>query len=156
VESKIFAELFLKSDRSFFWSVVMPIALEIISPEKLLLARDVDMVVVPGTEGDLGVLPGHAKLITSLRGGLVDLYQDGAMTDRFFVTGGFAEITETHCAVLADSITRQAELDPAVARDRLTAAKAAYDAAGIADRDTYLAVSDALISAQAMVDSLPG
>ena len=93
----------------------MPIALEIISPEKLLLARDVDMVVIPGTEGDLGILPGHSKLITGLRGGLVDLYQNNKITDRFFVSGGFAEVTETHCAVLADSITRQSELDPATA-----------------------------------------
>ena len=85
----------------------MPLALEIISPEKLLLARDVDMVVIPGTEGDLGVLPGHSKLITSLRGGLVDVYEQNAITDRFFVSGGFAEITETHCAVLADAIIRQ-------------------------------------------------
>ena len=44
----------------------MPIALEIVSPEQLLLARDVDMVVIPGTEGDIGVLPGHSKLVTSL------------------------------------------------------------------------------------------
>ncbi|EKN01072.1 F0F1 ATP synthase subunit epsilon [Acidocella sp. MX-AZ02] len=62
----------------------MPLALEIISPERLLLAREVDMVVVPGTEGDLGILPGHSKLVTSLRGGLVDIYEAGKITDRFF------------------------------------------------------------------------
>jgi F-type H+-transporting ATPase subunit epsilon len=133
----------------------MPIALEIISPEKLLLARDVDMVVVPGTEGDLGILPGHSKLITGLRGGLVDLYEGGKITDRFFVTGGFAEITETSCAVLADDITRRSELDPHVAAEALTAAKAAYDAVDMMDRDAYREATDRLISAQAMVDSLP-
>ena len=110
----------------------MPIALEIISPEKLLLARDVDMVVIPGTEGDLGILPGHAKLITGLRGGLVDLYENNKITDRFFVSGGFAEVTETHCAVLADAITRQSELDAGQgARRPLAEAKAAYDAVDI-------------------------
>jgi F-type H+-transporting ATPase subunit epsilon len=132
----------------------MPIALEIISPEKLLLARNVDMVVIPGTEGDLGVLPGHAKLITSLRGGLVDIYENDVITDRFFVTGGFAEITETHCAVLADSIIRQSELNFATADLALTDAKSAYDAVDINDRDAYREVSDRLISAQAMVDSI--
>jgi F-type H+-transporting ATPase subunit epsilon len=133
----------------------MAIALEIISPEKLLLARDVDMVVVPGTEGDLGILPGHSKLITGLRGGLVDLYEGGKITDRFFVSGGFAEITETSCAVLADDITRRSDLDPQVAAEALTAAKAAYDAVDMTDRDAYREATDRLISAQAMVDSLP-
>ena len=132
----------------------MPLALEIISPEKLLLARDVDMVVIPGTEGDLGILPGHAKTITSLRGGLVDIYENDQIIDRFFVSGGFAEITETQCAVLADSITRQSELDPAKADAALAEAKAAYNAADVADRDAYREATDRLISAQAMVDSI--
>jgi len=132
----------------------MPIALEIISPEKLLLARDVDMVVLPGTEGDLGILPGHSKLITGLRGGLVDIYEKNTITDRFFVSGGFAEITETHCAVLADAIIRQADLDPAAARAAVSEAQAAYDAVDMMDRDAYREVSDRLISAQAMVDSI--
>ena len=132
----------------------MAIALEIISPEKLLLARDVDMVVIPGTEGDLGILPGHSKLITGLRGGLVDIYQKNAITDRFFVSGGFAEVTESYCAVLADAITRQSELNPATAAKLLEEAKAAYDAVDMTDRDAYREASDRLISAQAMVDSI--
>jgi F-type H+-transporting ATPase subunit epsilon len=132
----------------------MPLALEIISPEKLLLARDVDMVVIPGTDGDIGVLPGHSKLITGLRGGLVDIYEQNAMTDRFFVSGGFAEVTETHCAVLADAIIRQSDLDPAKAAEGLEAAKAEYAATDIQNRDAYREASDRLISAQAMVDSI--
>jgi F-type H+-transporting ATPase subunit epsilon len=131
----------------------MSLALEIISPERLLLARDVDMVVIPGTEGDLGILPGHAKLVTSLRGGLVDLYEAGAVTDRFFVTGGFAEVTESRCSVLADTIIRQAEIDKAKAEAELSAAQAAYAAVDLADADAYREASDRLIAAQAMVDS---
>ncbi len=133
----------------------MSLALEIISPERLLLARDVDMVVIPGTEGDLGILPGHAKLVTSLRGGLVDLYEAGAVTDRFFVTGGFAEVTESRCSVLADTIIRQAEIDKAKAEAELSAAQAAYAAVDLADADAYREASDRLIAAQAMVDSAP-
>lgn len=131
----------------------MSLALEIISPERLLLARDVDMVVIPGTEGDLGILPGHAKLVTSLRGGLVDLYEAGAVTDRFFVTGGFAEVTESRCSVLADTIIRQAEIDKAKAETELSAAQAAYAAVDLTDADAYREASDRLIAAQAMVDS---
>ncbi len=129
----------------------MPVALEIISPEKMLVSKPVDMVVIPGTEGDLGILPGHSKLITSLRGGLVD--ENGVITDRFFVTGGFAEVTEAHVAVLADSITRQADLDPRVAADLLTKANEAFTAVDIQDHFAYLDASDKLICAQAMVDA---
>ncbi len=135
----------------------MPIALEIISPEKLLLARDVDMVVIPGTEGDIGVLPGHSKLITGLRGGLVDIYEKNQVTDRFFVSGGFAEITESRIAVLADEIVPQADLDAGKAAEALAQAKAAYEAVNQNDTDAYREASDKLISAQAMVDAIaPG
>jgi F-type H+-transporting ATPase subunit epsilon len=132
----------------------MPLVLEIISPEKLLLSREVDMVVVPGTEGDIGVLPGHSKLITGLRGGLVDIYVNNTITDRFFVSGGFAEITESYCAVLADGIVRQSELDPAKAAAGVVEAQAAYDAVDMTNAEAYREVSDRLISAQAMVDSI--
>jgi F-type H+-transporting ATPase subunit epsilon len=132
----------------------MPLVLEIISPEKLLLSQEVDMVVVPGTEGDIGVLPGHAKLITGLRGGLVDIYENNTITDRFFVPGGFAEITESYCAVLADGIIRQSDLDPAKAAEGVTAAQAAYDATDMNDAEAYRLATDRLISAQAMVDSI--
>jgi F-type H+-transporting ATPase subunit epsilon len=132
----------------------MPLALEIISPEKMLVAREVDMVVIPGTEGDLGILPGHARLITGLRGGLVDIYEGNHVTDRFFVTGGFAEVTAGRCSVLADSITRQTELDGQAAGAALAKAQEDYAAVDLADHDAYLAVSDRLISAQAMVDAV--
>jgi F-type H+-transporting ATPase subunit epsilon len=134
----------------------MPISLEIISPEKLLLSRPVDMVVIPGTEGDLGIMPGHAKLITGLRGGLVDIYENNKITDRFFVSGGFAEVTEERCSVLADDITRQADLNPQRAAALLEEAKAAYDTVDITNREDYIIASDSLISAQAMVDSATG
>ena len=62
-------------------------------PEKLLLSRPVDMVVIPAAEGDMGVLPGHAPMIVLLRGGTVRLYEGGQVIDRLFVSGGFAEIT---------------------------------------------------------------
>jgi F-type H+-transporting ATPase subunit epsilon len=99
----------------------MPVALDILSPERRLLAQDVDMVVIPGVEGDLGVLPGHSKLITVLRPGLIDLYQGQEMIDRFLVRGGFAEVTETGCTVLADAIMRPSEVNEAGLRDWLSA-----------------------------------
>jgi ATP synthase, F1 epsilon subunit (delta in mitochondria) len=131
----------------------MTIALEIISPERLLLARPVSMVVIPGTDGDLGILPEHAKLITSLRGGLIDLYEDDEIIDRFFVTGGFAEVTEDRCTVLADQIVKLSELDAQVAGEQLVRAEEAYRIVDEADVVAWRRASDELITAQARVDA---
>ena len=127
--------------------------LEIVSPERLLLSREVDMVVVPGTEGDIGVLPGHSMLITSLRGGLVSIYEAKQVTDQFFVTGGFAEITESRCSVLADEIIRRAEINPDTAQRLLAEAQSVYNSVNIQDPDAYREASDNLITAMAMVQS---
>jgi F-type H+-transporting ATPase subunit epsilon len=134
----------------------MPLDLEIVSPERSLLSRPVDMVVIPGTEGDIGVLPGHSKLITSLRGGLVDLYQNDRITDRFFVSGGFAEVTEERCTVLADEIVTLADLDAGKASAALAAAEQAYAATNVEDTDAYRLATDRLIAAQAMSDAVAG
>jgi F-type H+-transporting ATPase subunit epsilon len=80
----------------------MPIQFELVTPERLLVSEEVDMVVVPGTEGNFGVLPGHAPLISTIRPGTVDLYTGGTLTDRIFVVGGIAEVTPERCTVLAD------------------------------------------------------
>lgn len=75
---------------------------ELVSPERLLFSADVESVVVPGTEGDFGVLPGHARLISTVRPGVISVFQNGKVTDRIFVEGGFAEVTNTGCTVLAE------------------------------------------------------
>lgn len=132
----------------------MTVALEIISPERLLLARPVDMVVIPGTEGDLGILPGHSRLITSLRGGMIDLYENDKVADRYFVSGGFAEVTEERCTVLADAIVKLAELDAQNAADELERAEAQYRTVSDTDEAAWRAASDRLITAQARVDAV--
>jgi F-type H+-transporting ATPase subunit epsilon len=75
---------------------------ELVSPERLLFSADVESVVVPGSEGDFGVLPGHARLISTVRPGVISVFQNGKVTDRIFVEGGFAEVTGTGCTVLAE------------------------------------------------------
>lgn len=86
---------------------------ELVSPERLVLSRDVEMVVVPGSEGYFGVLPRHAPMISTLAPGVIDIYQGGAVVDRIFVAGGFAEVTETRCTVLAEEAVPLAEVDVA-------------------------------------------
>jgi len=83
----------------------MPVDLEIVSPEKLLLSRPVDMVVIPAAEGEMGVLPQHAPMIVLLREGVIRLYEGGRVTESLQVSGGFAEVTPTRVTVLADAVT---------------------------------------------------
>ena len=91
---------------------------ELVSPERLLMSRDVSMVVVPGTEGLFGVLPRHAPLISTLAPGVIDIYQDGTVVERIFVAGGFAEVTGDRCTVLAEQAIPVPELDtPAVEQE---------------------------------------
>src|SRR5262249_17881730 len=86
---------------------------ELVSPEKLLLSEMVAMVVVPGGEGNFGVLPGHSLLISTVRAGVIDVYEDDrtTITDRIFISGGFAEVTPERCTVLADEAVPLKDLD---------------------------------------------
>jgi len=86
---------------------------ELVSPEKLLVSEAVGMVVVPGTEGNFGVLPGHALLISTVRPGIIDVYDEGKISERIFVSGGFAEVTPERCTVLADEAMPLSSLDRA-------------------------------------------
>jgi F-type H+-transporting ATPase subunit epsilon len=103
----------------------MPVNLEIVSPEKLLLSRDVDMVVIPALEGDMGVLEGHAPTMVILRGGIVSLYEGDRVTDTLFVAGGFAEVTPERCTVLAGEAMPVNELERTEAEKRLRDAEEA-------------------------------
>src|SRR5665213_1858789 len=88
---------------------------ELVSPEKLLLSEAVSMVIVPGAEGNFGVLPGHALLISTVRPGVIDVYEDKIVSERIFVSGGFAEVTPERCTVLADEALPLSSLDRAAA-----------------------------------------
>jgi len=89
----------------------MPVQFELVTPEQLLVSRDVDMVVVPGTEGNFGVLPGHAPLISTIRPGTIDIYEGNGIAERIFIAGGLAEVTPERCTVLADEAMPPESLD---------------------------------------------
>ena len=81
------------------------ISFDLVSPENLIFNDDVGMIIVPGKDGDLGVLPGHSKVMSSLRPGRVMVYgQDKNLLKSFFVSGGFAEVNPEKCIVLAESV----------------------------------------------------
>jgi len=125
--------------------------LELVSPERLLLSEQVEMVLVPGSEGVFGVLPLHAPTLSTLRPGFVEVYQGGQPKERFFVTGGFAEVTPTSCTVLVDEAIPQAALTAAYAAERIARAKAQIDqASGDVERKKAEA---ALLAAEAMTQA---
>ncbi len=88
------------------------ISFDLVSPEKLLFNDEVGMIIVPGKDGDLGVLPGHSKVLSSLRPGRVMVYAEGkTLLKSFFVTGGFVEINSEKCIVLAEDVDEINTLD---------------------------------------------
>jgi len=88
------------------------ILFDLVSPEQLVFNDKVGMIIVPGKDGDIGVLPGHSKLLSSLRPGRVMVYsEDKQLLKSFFVTGGFVEINPEKCILLAEEIFEMSSLN---------------------------------------------
>ncbi len=92
--------------------------MSLVSPERLLFAEQVEQVDLPGSEGDLGVLSGHAPIVTLLRPGFVTVIA-GETRERFVVLGGLAEFSNEQLTILAESASPAAELDLAELRSRI-------------------------------------
>ena len=131
----------------------MPVELEIVSPEKLLLSRPVEMVVLPAYEGEMGVLQGHSPMIVLLRGGMIRLYDGGQVKEQLYVSGGFAEVTPERVTVLATEATPAADVSRAEGEKRLAAAEADYAAADKSDVVLLDAAMDRIQSARALVEA---
>ena len=120
------------------------ISFDLVSPENLIFNDEVGMIIVPGKDGDFGVLPGHSKVMSSLRPGRVMVYgEDKNLLKSFFVSGGFAEVNPEKCIVLAESVDEINKLeksaiekevqdlegqDNQIAHEQLTISKAKLDA----------------------------
>ena len=97
-----------------------------------MLAQEAKLVVVPGADGDFGVLAQHSPLVSTIRPGVMKIYKDGlnaGVSSSVFVSGGFAEITGDSCTILAEEAIMVDEIDTATADKRLSTANAAVDAA---------------------------
>jgi F-type H+-transporting ATPase subunit epsilon len=97
------------------------IQLEVVTPERRVLAESVDMVTVPGLGGELGILPGHTPLISQLQTGVLTYVQDGK-SSQLHVSGGFVEVRDDHVSVMAEVAERPDEIDAArakLSRERL-------------------------------------
>ena len=95
------------------------IAFELVSPDRLLVSEQVDMVTIPGGEGDFGVLVGHQPMISTVRPGILEVQNEGAPMRRIFVTGGFAEVTNERCAVMTEEAIPVDEIDRAQLEQRI-------------------------------------
>ena len=84
--------------------------LEVVTPSMVLFSEPVEMVVVPGSDGQIGALPRHSKVMSTLNRGVVDIYNDNKVTSRIMIDGGIAEINETSVIILAE---RAEKLDKA-------------------------------------------
>jgi F-type H+-transporting ATPase subunit epsilon len=92
---------------------------DLVSPERLLISAEVDQVDVPGSEGDFGVFAGHAPVMTTLKPGVLAIVTAGKAAEKFFVRGGFAEVTLQGLTVLAEEAMPLAELDAAALDQRI-------------------------------------
>ncbi|HEV2561580.1 MAG TPA: F0F1 ATP synthase subunit epsilon [Rhizomicrobium sp.] len=95
------------------------ISFDLVSPERLLLSDEAEMVTLPGTEGEFGVLAGHAPVISTLKPGVIDVKGGTGGDARFFVMGGFAEVNPNKLTVLAEEAIPMAEVDAAALDQRI-------------------------------------
>ncbi len=128
------------------------LSFELVSPERLLVSRPVEMVVVPGEEGDFGALPGHAPFLSQVRAGAVEIHEGGAVIERLFVAGGFAEVMPDRCTVLAEEAFPLSGIARADAEARLAAADHALSDAR--DESETAAAQAARTTAAALIEAL--
>tara|TARA_R110002072_G_scaffold64835_1_gene160938 strand:+ start:20 stop:421 length:402 start_codon:yes stop_codon:yes gene_type:complete len=117
---------------------------DLVSPERRLFAGEVDMVVVPGEDGDFGVLPRHAPFMSVIRSGAIIVTTDG-VSERTFIHGGFAEVTPEGLTILAEEAIPVSEIDVAAVTQAL---KDAQEDLGVAKSEMDIE------QAQARIDRL--
>ena len=105
------------------------IAFQLVLPERRLASEAADMVVVPGGDGDFGVLPGHVSMISTVRPGVVEVHVGGQIKDRYMVAGGFAEVTGERCTILAEEAVPFADVTAAGLQERMARAQQSLTAA---------------------------
>ncbi|WP_148252339.1 F0F1 ATP synthase subunit epsilon [Aidingimonas lacisalsi] len=100
---------------------------EIVSAEASIFSGDVDQVIAAGVMGDLGILPGHAPLLTELSPGPVRVIHDGGEEENYYITGGFLEVQPDIVSILADTAVRASDLDEAAAEEARQQALRAFN-----------------------------
>ena len=114
------------------------ISFDLVSPESLIFNDDVGMIIVPGKDGDIGILPGHSKVLSSLRPGRIMIYgEDKNLLKSFFVAGGFVEINPEKCILLAESAEELNRIDKSLIENEIQ--KLQNDESKEADKYIFIA-----------------
>ncbi|MEG1397443.1 MAG: ATP synthase F1 subunit epsilon [Raoultibacter sp.] len=121
------------------------LACDIVTPEAKLFSAEVYTVIVPGIEGEMGFLPGHAPLVSALADGVVRIRKEaGVDMQRFALQGGYVEVTGSKVIVLADRACAVEDIDTEELREQTAAAQAAFDALPADDTATRATLQSAL------------
>lgn len=131
----------------------MPMLCNIISQDRVVFEGDVEKILLPGLDGEAGILPHHTPLLMVLRFGVITITQDGR--DQYFtVAGGFAEVQPDHTTILADAAENVAEINIKRAEEaRKRATKMLEEGIG-KDEDSYLAIQAALKRSNLRLDAV--
>lgn len=121
----------------------MPIRCEIVSQDRMVWEGDADIVVIPGTAGEMGILPSHAPLLSTLKFGILKVRHKGE-EDVFTIAGGVVEVQPDLITVLADSAENVAEIDVARAEEARKRAEDLISEGPSVDTDAYLKLEAAL------------
>jgi F-type H+-transporting ATPase subunit epsilon len=121
----------------------MPIRIDIVSQDRMVFSGEADVVVVPGTDGEMGILPNHAPLLSTMRFGILKVRYHGKEED-FAIAGGIIEVQPDLITVLADAAENVAEIDVARAEAAKQRAELMLREGTPPDTDTYLAMEAAL------------
>lgn len=132
------------------------LSFELVAPDRVLAREDVDMVVIPGEEGDFGVLPEHAPFLSLIRPGVITTYDGDKVAKRIFVEGGFAEANPAGCIVLAERAQPVADLDAGEARRLLKDAQEDLADAAAASEPERARLERAVAVAEARVAVVEG
>ena len=100
---------------------------DLVSPESVLMSQPVKQVVIPGAQGDFGVLADHAPLLSSIRPGVVRVTYENDETHMVFVGGGFADVKDNLCTILAEEAVTLDEIEPTALKEKISELEAEYE-----------------------------
>jgi len=124
--------------------------LEIVTPEARIYSEEVNMVTLPGSEGELGIYPNHVPLMTQVHAGEIVVNRDG--TEEVLAVGeGFIEVTGNHVAILTDNAANSADIDEAVAEEAKAKAEKRLSESGDVSEDEARALSQAILYSEAQI-----
>jgi|TARA_B100000768_G_scaffold86156_1_gene81269 F-type H+-transporting ATPase subunit epsilon len=98
--------------------------LEIVTPSMVIVSEPAEMVVIPGADGDIGALPRHSNLMSTLHRGVIDIYNENKITSKIMIDGGIAEINEESIVILAERAEKLEKSNKQVFQDKLLQFKA--------------------------------